>query len=207
MLRLYYAPETCALASHLALECAGARYDVELVDLTAGEQTSQRYRFINPKARVPALMTTHGVLTETPAILAYVAHRFPEAQLMPEDPWDFAQAQAFNSYLCSTLHVAHAHRMRGARGAMTSKPLRRCRERFQDPWAMHSRSWRHPCSEASGSWASKERPVISICLRCRDGWRLTASTRRITPEFGPFAIGCTTIPWFVVYSPREAPIR
>ena len=38
------------------------------------------------------------------------------ARLAPlEDPFGFAQVQAFNSYLCSSLHVAHAHRMRGHR--------------------------------------------------------------------------------------------
>jgi glutathione S-transferase len=56
------------------------------------------------------------VLTETPAILAYVAQRFPEAGLAPlDDPYEFALVQAFNSYLCSTVHVAHAHRVRGYR--------------------------------------------------------------------------------------------
>jgi glutathione S-transferase len=58
------------------------------------------------------------VLTETPAILAYLAQSFPRAGLAPlSDAFAFAQIQAFNSYLCSTLHVAHAHRMRGHRWA------------------------------------------------------------------------------------------
>jgi glutathione S-transferase len=71
---------------------------------------------INPKARVPSLVTERGVLTETPAILVYVAQRFPAAKLAPlDDPFALAQAQAFNSYLCSTVHVAHAHCMRGTR--------------------------------------------------------------------------------------------
>jgi glutathione S-transferase len=68
--------------------------------------------------RVPALVTPRGVLTETPAILAYVAQVYPTAQLAPlDDPFAFGQLQAFNSYICSTLHVAHAHRMRGTRWA------------------------------------------------------------------------------------------
>jgi len=59
-----------------------------------------------------------GILTETPAMLAFIAQSFPEARLAPlGDPFAFAQLQAFNSYLCSTLHVAHAHRMRGHRWA------------------------------------------------------------------------------------------
>ena len=67
---------------------------------------------------MPALVTERGILTETPAILAYVAQSFPEKRLAPlYDPFAFAQVQAFNSYICSTLHVAHAHRLRGSRWA------------------------------------------------------------------------------------------
>ena len=52
------------------------------------------------------------------AMLAYIAQSFPEARLAPfDDPFAFAQVQAFNSYLCSTVHVAHAHRVRGTRWA------------------------------------------------------------------------------------------
>ena len=65
---------------------------------------------VNPKGRVPAMSTARGILTETPAILAYVAQSFPQARLAPlDDPFAFAQLQAFNSFLCSGLHVAHAH--------------------------------------------------------------------------------------------------
>ena len=115
---LYYAPHTCALASHIALEQAGADYELRRVDFAKEEQKSPEYMRMNPKARVPALATSRGILTETPAILAFVAQSFPAARLAPlEDPFAFARAQAFNSYLCSTVHIAHAHRMRGYRWA------------------------------------------------------------------------------------------
>jgi glutathione S-transferase len=118
MLQLYFAPNTCALATHIVLEEAGAAYSTVRVDFGANEQRSADYLAINPKGRVPALATDRGILTETPAMLAYVAQSFPAAALAPlDDPFAFAQAQAFNSYLCSTLHVAHAHRMRGHRWA------------------------------------------------------------------------------------------
>jgi glutathione S-transferase len=113
---LHHAPHTCALAVHIALEDAGAAYDLVRVDLAAGQQRSPAYLAVNPKGRVPTLVTDRGVLTETPAILAYIAASHPEARLAPlDDPFAFAQVQAFNSYLCSTVHVAHAHRMRGHR--------------------------------------------------------------------------------------------
>ena len=85
MLKLYFAPGTCAMAAHIALEEAGANYEAVRLDFTNGEQKRLEFLAVNPKARVPALVTDHGVLTETPAILAYVAQCFPAAALAPTD--------------------------------------------------------------------------------------------------------------------------
>lgn len=116
MWTLFYTPNTCALASHIALEEAGADYETRRIDFASQEQRSPDYLKINPLGRVPALVTERGILTETPAILAFIAQSFPDSGLAPlDDPFGFAKAQSFNSYLCSTVHVAHAHRMRGHR--------------------------------------------------------------------------------------------
>jgi glutathione S-transferase len=116
MLTLYYAPATCALASMIALEEAGASYETVLIDFKANAQRDPEYLKLNPKGRVPALITGRGVLTETPALLAFIAQSFPQARLAAlDDSFTFAREQEFNSYLCSTVHVAHAHRMRGYR--------------------------------------------------------------------------------------------
>ena len=118
MIKLYYAPHTCSLASHIALEEAGADYSTVRIDFAKQEQRGEEYIAINPKGRVPAMATDRGILTETPAMLAFIAQTFPRARLAPvEDAFAFAQVQAFNSFLCSTVHVAHAHRMRGYRWA------------------------------------------------------------------------------------------
>ena len=118
MFKLYTAPGTCALASHITLEEAGAAYTAERLDFKNSQQTTAEYLAINPKGRVPALVTERGTLTETPAILAFIASSFPNAKLAPEDSFAFAQAQSFNSYLCSTVHINHAHKMRGYRWAV-----------------------------------------------------------------------------------------
>lgn len=116
MFTLFYAPRTCALASHIALEEAGADYTPRRVDFSRSEQQSPDYLAVNPKGRVPALATPRGTLTETPAILAFIAQSFPERRLAPlYDNFAFAELQAFNLYLCATLHVAHAHKLRGSR--------------------------------------------------------------------------------------------
>lgn len=118
-LTLFYAPHTCALATRIALNEAGTDYQLQYVDFSQHAQRSGEYLALNPLGRVPALRLEDGstVLTETPALLAYVAQRFPEANLAPTDPVQFARMQSFHSYLASTVHVAHAHGRRGARWA------------------------------------------------------------------------------------------
>src|SRR5690606_14396264 len=96
---LYFAPHTCSLASHIALKDAGASYNLKRIDFASTEQRSLAYLAINPKARVPAMVTPRGILTETPAMLAFIAQSFPAARLAPlDDPFAFAELQAFNSY-------------------------------------------------------------------------------------------------------------
>jgi glutathione S-transferase len=97
MMKLYYAAHTCALASHIALEEAGAEYSTARISFAAEQQRSPEYLAINPKGRVPALVTERGILTETPAMLAFIAQSFPKARLAPlDDPFSFAEVQAFN---------------------------------------------------------------------------------------------------------------
>jgi glutathione S-transferase len=153
MFKLFYAAGTCALASHIALEEAGAQYETVRLHFRDNDQRKPEYLAINPKGRVPAFVTDRGVLTETPAILAFIAQRFPAAELAPlADPFAFARVQAFNSYLCSTVHVAHAHRVRGSRWAddpaaieamkrKAPQAVGECfamieREMLQGPWVM-----------------------------------------------------------------------
>ena len=153
MLTLFYAHNTCSLASHITLEDSGAAYEAKRLNFAENDQRKPEYLKINPKSRVPALVTDQGILTETPAILVYIAQSFPKANLAPlNDPFRLGQIQSFNSYLCSTVHVAHAHRMRGyrwsddesARETMKKKVpqnVGECfelieREYFKGPWVM-----------------------------------------------------------------------
>jgi glutathione S-transferase len=115
MLTFFGAKGSCSLATHIALEEAGADYVFKKIDTAAGDQRKPDFLKINPKARVPALVTDHGVLTENVALLQFVAMSFPKANLAPTDTFGLAKMNAFNSYLASTVHVNHAHKMRGAR--------------------------------------------------------------------------------------------
>lgn len=114
-MKLYYAPGTISIAVAIALNEAGLDHDTHKLDFSAGEQRSDAYAAINPKGRVPALDIGKEILTETGAILDYIAALAP--QLLPTDPVQAARARAVMYYLASTMHVNHAHKMRGSRWA------------------------------------------------------------------------------------------
>ena len=116
-MELFYAKGTVAMAVLITLYETGLPFKTTTLDFSKTEQRSLDYLSRNPKGRVPALVTENGILTETPAILPYVAGLAPDAKLLPSDPFELAQMNAFTSYLASTAHVNHAHRMRGARWA------------------------------------------------------------------------------------------
>jgi len=116
MLKIFIANGSISLAPLILLEEVGAQYEAMLIDLSRDEQRQDAYLEINPKGRVPSLVTEEGILTETCAILVYIAHRFGSEDLASMgDPFLFGRIQEFNSYLASTVHVAHAHRLRGTR--------------------------------------------------------------------------------------------
>lgn len=112
-MKLFYAPGTISIAVAIALHEAGIAFDTHKLDFRAGEQGSESYAAINPKGRVPALKTGDTILTETGAILDYVAAVSPD--LLPTDPVQAARARSVMYYLASTMHVNHAHKMRGHR--------------------------------------------------------------------------------------------
>jgi glutathione S-transferase len=116
MLTLYFARDTISLATLIALEEVGAAYKTVRIDFGKTEQRSPEYLKINPKGRMPSLVTERGILTETPAMLVYVAQTFGRPDLLlSDDPFTFAQVQSVNAWFCSGLHINHSHRMRGAR--------------------------------------------------------------------------------------------
>ena len=190
MLELYYAPASIALASMIALKDAGAQHRLRRIDFAAEEQKGAPYTALNPKARVPTLVTPQGPLTETPAILAYIAQTHPDAGLAPADPFGFARMQAFNCYLCATLHIAHAHRMRGHRWSDDPAAWEAMR-RFV-PRSVGA-CWDYVEAHAfAGPFVMGEQYTVAdpYLSPSRAGWRRTASTRAGISTWPP-----TAPPW------------
>lgn len=116
MLKLYCAPKTISTAVVVALNESGVHWEPVRVDFASGEQTKPDYLAINPKGRVPVLMTPEGPLTEAGAILEYLAETAMPGYV-PADPLARARMREVMFYLASTMHVNHAHKMRGRRWA------------------------------------------------------------------------------------------
>ncbi|MEM6385645.1 MAG: glutathione S-transferase family protein [Pseudomonadota bacterium] len=114
-MKLYCAPKTISVAVVVALN-EGVHWEPVRVDMAGGEQTKPKYHKINPKGRVPALITPEGPLTETGAILEYIGET-AVPKLVPSDPLARARMREMMYYLASTMHVNHAHKMRGYRWA------------------------------------------------------------------------------------------
>ena len=154
-LKLYYSPGACSLAPHIALEEVEADYEPVRIMLSKGEQNTPDYRRINRKGRVPALSDGGFVVTENPAILRFIARRFPSAGLWPDDPRDEGRCTEWLAWMSSTIHVAYAHVRRPERYAsgdeaiadVVAKGKEACRELWgavdarlaRGPWALGER--------------------------------------------------------------------
>lgn len=146
-MQLYYAPRTISIAVAIALEEAGLDYEAVRLDFAEGDQSKPAYKQINPKGRVPALAVDGGILTETGALLEYVATVAPDVNLVPADPVMAARMREVMYYLASTMHVNHAHKLRGAR------------------WADKKASWKDMTAKVAQTMTTSCEYIVSNGLR------------------------------------------
>ena len=103
-IQLYYAPITCALAPYITLTEANADFEVVALNFRKGQNKTAQYLKLNPKHKVPLLMVDGKALTENVAIHSWIARTFPEANLLPADPWQELKAIAMLSWCSSGIH-------------------------------------------------------------------------------------------------------
>ena len=96
MLKLWFAPNTCARVALTALEEIGKPFETGLIAFMAGEHRQPAFLALNPSGKVPALETQFGILVQNGAILGYLADSHPEAALLPQpsDPFERALIRA-----------------------------------------------------------------------------------------------------------------
>lgn len=105
-MKLYFFPRACSRVTMNALEEAGLTYDLEVVNILAGEQKSPEYLEIHPSGKVPALQVGDQILTENASIVSYLHESNPDAGLLPAVSSPLAQAQQRSDLIwCSgTVH-------------------------------------------------------------------------------------------------------
>lgn len=101
---LYYAPNTCALAPYVTLTEVGVAFETRPLDFRKHQQRTPEYLRLNPKHKVPLLIVDGKPLTESTAIQIWIARTFPQAKLLPSDPWQELKAISVMSWCSSGIH-------------------------------------------------------------------------------------------------------
>lgn len=115
MLKFYYSPGACSLASHIMLIETGAPHELSKVPVADKSNKRPEYLAVNPRGLIPALEGEGWTMTENAAIMLYLAHRYPEAQLLPSGSEALARALEWLLWQSSTAHPAFAHLWRPER--------------------------------------------------------------------------------------------
>ena len=116
MLKLYFSPGACSLVPHIALEEAGANFVALRIPIADGGHLRPEYLAINPHARLPALGTAGGIITENIAVVNFLADRFEAPGSVPRnDPFAAARVNELLGWFSSSVHVAFAQVWRGSR--------------------------------------------------------------------------------------------
>ena len=108
MLELYHhGSSVCAAKVRFALAEKGVGVDQShYIDILAGEQFTDEYRAINPKAVVPSLVHDGKILNESTVICEYIDDEFSGPDLIPSDAYGRAQMRMWTKAVDEQLHPA-----------------------------------------------------------------------------------------------------
>lgn len=101
---LYGSPGSCSLAPHIVLEEVRAPYSLVVLSTDRGDTRTEHFRSFNPKGRVPVLLAEDFKLTEAPAILIYLATKFPGSELLDAGDDSLIRSVEWFNWLSGTVH-------------------------------------------------------------------------------------------------------
>ncbi len=130
---LFCAPGAVSRAVLIVLEEKGIPFTPHMISLAKGDHLKPDFLAVNPKGKVPALLVNDVVLSETPAILAYLDARFPEQAILPKgDAMAHAQALSDMAWFASAVHPNFPRIFRTVRFCDLPEAQERVREQARD---------------------------------------------------------------------------
>lgn len=112
-LELYFGPGACSFVPHFGLEAikaaTGQDFEAKTVKLHKGEQKAPEYIALNPNGQVPLLVVDGKPLTQIVAICDFLDRSFPQAGLLPADPWARTKALSDLAWFNNTVHPTFTH--------------------------------------------------------------------------------------------------
>lgn len=106
MMKLYYGAGACSFAPHVMLNECGAQFELQKVNLGAGEQRTPEFLKINSRGQIPVLVDGDQVIREGAAILNYLAEKF-DSPLLPQSGALHTSAIEAMMFCNATLHPAY----------------------------------------------------------------------------------------------------
>lgn len=168
--RLHYAPDNASLIIRLTLEEMGLPYETVLVDRSKAEQKSSEYRKLNPVGRIPVLVTPNGPISETAAILLWLADTHGAMAPAPND----AERADFLRWLFFVSNTVHAELTIVFYTKRYAGPSEAARALVQDHVKQHLVEYFGFLDALAGgepSWLHPEQPsVLGYYIACLCRW-------------------------------------
>jgi glutathione S-transferase len=90
-MKLYEFGPTRAIRARWTLQELGVGFEAVTVNLRKGEHMRPEFRSLNPAGKLPVLVDDDFVLTESVAIVVYLAEKYPRPRLLPDDARERAE--------------------------------------------------------------------------------------------------------------------
>lgn len=94
----------------IALNVVGLEYESVPVDILRGEHRQSDYLKLNPQGLLPTLELDGYGMTQSLAIIEYLAERHPEAHIIPADPLGRHRVRALSYAIAMDMHpICNSH--------------------------------------------------------------------------------------------------
>jgi glutathione S-transferase len=156
MMQLYFAPGACSFVPHVVLEAVkaagGPDFEPKLVKLHKAENKTPEYLAMNPNGQVPVLVADGKPLNQIVAICGFLDAKFPQAGLLPTDPWARAEALSQLAWMNNTVHPTFTRVFRTEEFADSDGAKAEVKQKARDKYRQHLERIQGWVAKAKNLW-------------------------------------------------------